>query len=513
MRKYISVVLLVLLVALAPLTSGCGLLNRGPQAPHGLGSKTFTTEELSQLALEAVAYIETPFAQGSGFAISADGLIVTNFHVMQGADTATVTIGGKTYNNVTVVASSHEYDLAILSIPAQDLVWLPLARNTNATSVGEQVLAMGNPQGLQGTVSDGIISAMDRQLDGITFGLIQTSAPVSPGSSGGPLLNMKGEVIGVNALSYLAGQNLNFAIPVELVHQVRAEITDPQQLSQVFGSQSGSRYQHQDGQFAISLTWQGDVDMDLEIWDEEFNYIGDASVLGDCWDIVHGDQGEEYFVFKVHPETNLSRQHDLPRDFSTGRFIVSPYYYDGHGDDVTVTLTIHYPDGSSEELFGDVSYTPPYDQWFALLVDADEASVKLLDFFPASQTIALLEWDTEADLDLIVWDYDYGEYFFPFEFGGNDITDGTRGLEVFLFHDFGVYDFSHGLMDVDVVMHDSGNPTTKATVTLFHNGEVIERFSHTFTPDPRGDYIWQVIESLNPETGEFTEPEEERLFD
>ena len=513
MRKNISVVLFILLVALAPLTTGCMLLNRGPQAPHDLGTKTFSVEELSQIALDAVAYIETPFAQGSGFAISADGLIVTNFHVMQGADTAEVTIGEQVYTNVTVVASSREYDLAILKIPAQTPVWLPLAKNTDSTSVGTQVLALGNPQGLRGTVSQGIVSAMDRQLDGISFSLIQTSAPVSPGSSGGPLLNMKGEVIGVNSLSYLEGQNLNFAIPVDLLHQVFAQRSEGQQLSSVFGSQSESRYRHQSGDFAIVLSWQGDVDMDLELWDEDFNYIGDASVLGSCWDITHGNQGEEYFVFKVHPDTNLSRQHNLPRDFSTGRFLISPYYFDGHGSDVEVTLTIYYPDGSKEELTGDLSYTPPYDQWFALLVDVDNENVKLLDFFPVSQTIVLLEWDTEANLDLVVWDYHYGEYFFPHEFGGNDITDGTRGLEVFLFHDFGVDDFSHGLMDVDVVMHDTGHPETKATVTLLHNGEVLERFSHTFSPDPRGDYIWQVMETLDPETGQFTEPEEEKLFD
>lgn len=510
MRRRLLPLFGVAILSFLLIVAGC---HRGVDAPHGLGTKTFTMEELSQATEGAVAYIETAFAQGSGFLISADGLLVTNFHVMMGADSATVIIGSETYNDVSVVASNSEYDIAVLKIPGENLDWLPLASGTNSVTLGEKVAAMGNPQGLRGSVSEGIVSTVERKLDGVSFNLIQTTAPISPGSSGGPLLNMRGEVIGVNTMSHLEGQNLNFAVPVDLLHQVLRGKESPMALSEVFGTNSAARYRHQAGRLAVVLSWEGAIDMDLEVWTEDFVYLGDASILGECWDIFHGDQGEEYFEFKAYPETDLSREYGFPTDFRSGRYIISPFYYDGPGHNARVTLTIYYPDGSTDDLIGEVAYQFPYDQWFALMVDVDAETVKLLNFFADCDTFVMLEWDTDADLDLIVWDYHYGEYFHSSHFDGLDIVDGTKGLEVFRFADFSSYNFSHGLMDVDVLMHNPGQPVTTATVTLVHRLEVVDRFSHTFTIDSEGDYVWQVLEALNPETGEYSIPDQERLYD
>lgn len=510
-KRFATLLVIVLLLAL--LITGC---SREEDAPNELGTKTFTLEELSGAASDAIAHIETPFSQGSGFLISDDGLLVTNFHVMIGADSATVSIDSATYEDVAVVASNLEYDIAILKISGDDLTWLPLASGTDSVTLGEKVVAMGNPQGLRGTVSDGIISTVERKLDGINYNLIQTTASVSAGSSGGPLLNMRGEVIGINSLTIVDGQNLNFAVPVDLLHKVMREQEASRPLSEVFGSQSLARYTHEADQLAVVLTWEGDADIDLEIWSEEYDYLGDASVLGNCWDMIHGDQGEEYFVFTIYPETDLTRDFDLPTVFDSGRYVISPYYYSGHGNDVAVTIEIHYPDGSTEEFPGNVPYQPPYDQWFALLVDVDAGTVKILDFFFDANCIALLEWETNANLDLLVWDYHYEDYFHPAQFDGHDIIDGARGLEVFSFSQYTSYDFSHGLMDVDVLMHNPGEPEIDATLTLLQNkqsGIEVERFTHTFTIDPQGDYVWQVLETLNPETGQYSIPEEERLYD
>jgi hypothetical protein len=148
--------------------------------------------------------------QGSGFRISG-GRIATNAHVVANATRVEVfndegkLIGTSQYAE----ALSSSVDIAILPRLGSSGVALPLSATTPAT--GEHIVVLGAPEGLTNTVSDGIVSAI-RPLDGQT--LIQISAPISPGSSGGPVLNMRGEVIGVSVATYREGQNLNFAVPV-----------------------------------------------------------------------------------------------------------------------------------------------------------------------------------------------------------------------------------------------------------------------------------------------------------
>lgn len=150
--------------------------------------------------------------QGSGFFISQTGDIITNYHTLQGASRAEVkTIEGKTYPFSLILAEDIEVDLirASVDIP-QELVHL-LPVSASIPEVGERIIVIGSPLGLERTVSDGIISAV-REIPG--FGKIyQITAPISPGSSGSPIINMKGEVIGVATLQLAEGQNLNFAIP------------------------------------------------------------------------------------------------------------------------------------------------------------------------------------------------------------------------------------------------------------------------------------------------------------
>lgn len=163
---------------------------------------------------------------GSGFVISADGYIVTNNHVIDGADKIKINLqsdkGGadKSYD-AEVVGSDAETDLALLKINAgTSLPYLSLG-DSDALKVGQWVMAIGNPFGLDHTVTAGIVSAKGRTIGAGPYdNFIQTDASINPGNSGGPLINMDGEVIGINTAIIASGQGIGFAIPSKLAGQV-----------------------------------------------------------------------------------------------------------------------------------------------------------------------------------------------------------------------------------------------------------------------------------------------------
>ena len=154
----------------------------------------------------------SPIKSGTGFFISPDGLIVTNYHVIQGAaHLAARTNEGATFAFQRIVAQPQGVDLAILKFFAEGVSFLKLGKSTDAVE-GQQVIVIGSPEGLQGTVTEGIISAFRENRS-----MIQITAPISHGSSGSPVLDESGSVIGVATLIQAEGQNLNFAIAVEEV--------------------------------------------------------------------------------------------------------------------------------------------------------------------------------------------------------------------------------------------------------------------------------------------------------
>jgi S1-C subfamily serine protease len=162
----------------------------------------------------AVVVIETDEALGSGFIIKSDGIIVTNNHVVANAKAMAVKFpSGEVYRNVYLLSSDPINDLAFLKIEAVDLPTIPLG-NSNNVQLGDEVLLVGAPQGLEQTVSNGLISGI-RVDNGVR--VLQTSAAASPGSSGGPLLNRSGEAVGVMRSKLVNGENLNFTIPINYV--------------------------------------------------------------------------------------------------------------------------------------------------------------------------------------------------------------------------------------------------------------------------------------------------------
>ena len=167
--------------------------------------------------------------QGSGFFINREGDVVTNFHVLEEASRAVIrTNDGKEFPVDKIVAEDKAGDLMRVSVKIPKETARPLSVVTTLPEVGERIVVIGTPLGLDKTVSDGIVSAV-REIPG--FGsIIQLTAPISPGSSGSPVINMKGEVVGVATFFVVAGQNLNFAIPGERI--VRLVIRQGETLSE-----------------------------------------------------------------------------------------------------------------------------------------------------------------------------------------------------------------------------------------------------------------------------------------
>lgn len=151
---------------------------------------------------------------GSGFLVTKDGGIITNYHLIESALNVSIEFSnGKTYTTVSFIVGDPSLDIAVLNIDSKGDQFSPLILgDSDCLQVGEKVAAIGNPFGWRNSISDGLISGI-REIDGLS--LLQITTPISPGSSGGALLNMRGEVIGITTLASLWGaQNLNFAIPI-----------------------------------------------------------------------------------------------------------------------------------------------------------------------------------------------------------------------------------------------------------------------------------------------------------
>jgi len=163
--------------------------------------------------------------QGSGFIIDRDGHVLTNYHVIADARQVEVTLHNRKRYRATVVGTDRSHDLAIIQIKAPDLAPMTMGDSRNL-QVGQKVYAIGNPFGLAGTLTSGIVSSIRsvQEPDGVTIDeAIQTDAAINPGNSGGPLLNSHGEVVGINTMiASNSGQNagIGFAIPVNTAKAV-----------------------------------------------------------------------------------------------------------------------------------------------------------------------------------------------------------------------------------------------------------------------------------------------------
>jgi len=216
-------------------------------APAELGPDERATMAVFERATKSVVFIantaiqrdiwsfdtmEVPQGSGSGFVWSKQGYIVTNFHVIYGADTIKVTLADRSEHQAKIVGADPDHDLAVLQIKVSENLMEPLAVGaSHDLRVGQKVLAIGNPFGLDHTLTTGVVSALGRTIKSMSNrtieGVIQTDAAINPGNSGGPLLDSSGRLIGVNTQIVSpsgAYAGIGFAVPVDTVNRIVPEL-------------------------------------------------------------------------------------------------------------------------------------------------------------------------------------------------------------------------------------------------------------------------------------------------
>ena len=294
--------------------------------------------------------VETASA-GSGFIISSDGYIVTNYHVVKGATSVKVTLySGDTYD-ATVIGGDSDYDVAVIKINASGLPAVTLG-NSADVNVGDTVLAIGNPLGeLTFSMSQGIVSCCDRAInvDGTPFNMIQVDASINPGNSGGPLVNLYGEVVGIVSAKYSSYSNttvegLGFAIPIS---DVQAIITDIIENGQV----TGKAYM---AIKAGTMTEQMAAQYNIDITEGVFVYSTESGGAGEKAGLQLGD-----VITKLN-DTAITSMTDLTmakKGYKAGDTVTLTVYRSG--EYITLDLTFdQQPQTTGEDTEQDIQQTP-----------------------------------------------------------------------------------------------------------------------------------------------------------
>ena len=211
------------------------VLMNGPRwlcSTRSPASVAFISNTAIQRDFWSLDMMEVPQGSGSGFVWNKQGHIVTNFHVIYGANSIKVTLGDRSEYKAAVIGVDPDHDLAVLQIQAPaDVLWPVTVGTSQDLRVGQKVLAIGNPFGLDHTLTTGVVSALGRTIKSLSNrtieGVIQTDAAINPGNSGGPLLDGSGRVIGVNTQIVSpsgAFAGIGFAVPVDTVNRIVPEL-------------------------------------------------------------------------------------------------------------------------------------------------------------------------------------------------------------------------------------------------------------------------------------------------
>jgi Do/DeqQ family serine protease len=203
---------------------------RGPNLPQGNDDpffRDFFNQFFGSEGPDSRSEFRRP-GLGSGVIIDKRGLVLTNFHVVKGADDVLIRLSDKREYRGQILGTDPKTDLAVVRFQPDHEVKVANLGDSDALRVGEWAIAIGNPFGLDQTVTVGVISATGRSDVGIATyeNFIQTDASINPGNSGGPLVNLKGQVIGLNTAIVAAGQGIGFAIPINMVKRVVDQLVD-----------------------------------------------------------------------------------------------------------------------------------------------------------------------------------------------------------------------------------------------------------------------------------------------
>lgn len=243
--------------------------------------------------------------RGSGFIVSKDGQVLTNNHVVEGAEKITVTLSnGKVYN-ARVLGKDPTFDLAVIQMEGKDSEEFPVLElgDSDAIDVGDWVVAIGNPFGLEHTVTVGVISAKNRSIhaQNVNFdGFLQTDAAINPGNSGGPLIGFDGKVVGINTAIIPYAQGLGFAIPVNMAKQV---ISDLVQFGKVKRGWLGVSIQNMTPEFAEA--YELSVEEGIIIGDVFKDSAAEKAGLkrGDVVTAINGEKMKNVSVFVAKVRT------------------------------------------------------------------------------------------------------------------------------------------------------------------------------------------------------------------
>ena len=278
--------------------------------------------------------VETASA-GSGFVLTADGYIVTNYHVVKDADTVTVTMYNGDEYNALYVGGDEDYDIAVIKVEATGLPAVTLG-DSSTLNVGDHVLAIGNPLGeLTFSMSGGMVSSVNRTInvDGTPFNMIQTDASINPGNSGGPLMNSYGEVVGIVSAKYSSYsdesvEGLGFAIPINDVYAMIEDIMTN-------GYVTNKPYL---GIFGGSMTEQMAAQYRYDISEGVFVYSVEEGSAAEKAGLQMGD-----VITKVD-DTDISTMEDLTavkKQYSAGDTVTFTVYR--QGETITLGLTWDVP--------------------------------------------------------------------------------------------------------------------------------------------------------------------------
>lgn len=203
------------------------------QADDRVISNLFSRNADAVVLIGAVGQSGKDSKAGTGFVITPDGFIVTNYHLLDKAKRVIIKLKNNTgYLKVKIVAVDIANDIVLIKVSGKKLSTVKLG-DSDSVKVGQRVVTIGNPLGLAETVSDGLISSLRNTSKGV--GLLQISVPLSPGSSGGPLFDLDGEVVGVTVASHPKGQNLNFAVPINVVKPLLKKTSYARYLKESLG--------------------------------------------------------------------------------------------------------------------------------------------------------------------------------------------------------------------------------------------------------------------------------------
>lgn len=298
-----------------------------------------TAEEVYEMVSPSIVEITgnapTGTSTGTGFFYDESGTVITNYHVIEDCTSASITTSsGATYKVTQVLKYSEEKDIAILSTTRQTSV--PLKIRTTEIKTGETVYAIGSSLGLTGTLSNGIISSATREVDGNIY--IQTTAPISHGNSGGPLLDEDGYVIGITTAYFADGQNLNLAIPISQVETLGVQ--KPSALDFLFKqeiewiSKSQFFYYEEEETFVLlfELADKNEVPMSSS-GTVDIRIVNDNGVLVYEKSKSFTDENFENWIQGETEEHYLGSISIAPSEIADGTTSYGTVYFEVYGDD------------------------------------------------------------------------------------------------------------------------------------------------------------------------------------